>query len=97
VTFLGVDTAFIPGVEVVSRKLDCPVVYAAMRRVSPGYYTIRYKLMAEHPSALPEEEITKRYAHMIETDILEDPGSWLWTHKRWKKRRPPVRNEAAVS
>ncbi len=88
VPFLGVDTAFIPGVEVVARKLAIPVVYAAMRRVKSGHYTIRYHLLVEHPEALPEEEITKRYAHMIETDILEDPGSWLWTHKRWKKTRP---------
>ncbi|MCF8239109.1 MAG: lysophospholipid acyltransferase family protein [Saprospiraceae bacterium] len=97
VTFLGVDTAFIPGVEVVARKLDSSVVYAAMRRITPGHYTIRYHLLAEHPVSLPEEEITKRYAHMIETDILEDPGSWLWTHKRWKKRRPPVHKDLSVA
>ncbi len=88
VDFLGVDTAFIPGVELVSRKLDIPVVYAAMRRLRPGKYRIRYHLIADHPATLPEEEITRRYAQMIEADILEDPGSWLWTHKRWKRVRP---------
>ncbi len=90
VNFLGVDTAFIPGVEVVARKLDIPVVYAAMRRTKPGYYRIRYHLLTDAPYHLPEEEITRRYAAMIEEDIRSAPGDWLWTHKRWKKSRPAL-------
>lgn len=88
VPFLGIDTAFIPGVEVVARKLNIPVVYAAMRRISPGHYQIRYHLLTDEPLALPEKEITRRYAAMIEEDIRADPGAWLWTHKRWKKTKP---------
>lgn len=90
VDFLGIDTAFIPGVEVVARKLDIPVVYAAMRRTRPGYYQITYHLLTDGPNDLPEQEITRRYAALIEKDIRTAPGDWLWTHKRWKKTRPTV-------
>lgn len=88
VSFLGQDTAFIPGPEVLARRLDIPVIYAVMRRASTGRgYTIRLEVLTEHPTTLPETEITRRYAAMIEADILHDPGGWLWTHKRWKKNR----------
>jgi len=88
VSFLGQDTAFIPGPEVLARRLDIPVIYAVMRRASTGRgYTIRLEVLTEQPATLPETEITRRYAAMIEADILHDPGGWLWTHKRWKKNR----------
>ncbi|MDR2824472.1 MAG: hypothetical protein LBB41_04655 [Prevotellaceae bacterium] len=28
--------------------------------------------------------MTKKFMHLLETDINRQPELWLWTHKRWK-------------
>ena len=33
-------------------------------------------------------EVTERYVRQLESDIVADPGMWLWSHRRWKHRRP---------
>ena len=39
------------------------------------------RLMAEH-------EITEKHTHRLEQDINALPETWLWSHKRWKHKRP---------
>ena len=37
-----------------------------------------------------EGEITKAYARELEQNIQEQPHLWLWTHNRWKWKRPQI-------
>jgi Kdo2-lipid IVA lauroyltransferase/acyltransferase len=85
--FLGRDTAFLHGPEKHARINNYPVVFAAIRRVKRGFYELDLSILADDPSALPDGEITRRYAKMMESLIMEDPANWLWSHKRWKLTR----------
>ncbi len=87
VNFLGRDTAFLHGPEKYARIYNYPVVYAAIRRVKRGFYELTLTILADDLAALPEGEITRRYAEHLESQIMEDPANWLWSHKRWKLSR----------
>jgi Kdo2-lipid IVA lauroyltransferase/acyltransferase len=85
--FFGRDTAFLHGPEKYSRMYNFPVVYVDVQRVKRGYYTLELTLLADNPASLPEGEITRRYAEKLEVSIRKNPGSWLWSHRRWKLTR----------
>jgi KDO2-lipid IV(A) lauroyltransferase len=87
VDFLGRDTAFLHGPEKYASLYNYPVFYADIKRVKRGYYTLNLSILADDPASLNEGEITKRFAAKLESIIREDPGNWLWSHKRWKLSR----------
>ncbi len=87
VPFLGRDTAFLHGPEFYARKHDIPVFYVDVQRVRRGYYTLEVSLLTDIPCELPDGEITRRYAAKLEEAILATPGSWLWSHRRWKMKK----------
>jgi Kdo2-lipid IVA lauroyltransferase/acyltransferase len=85
--FLGRDTPFLHGLEKHARAYNYPVFYFNVVRVGRGYYDVTAHLLADEPAALPEGELTRRYAAMLETVVRTEPANWLWTHKRWKHQR----------
>ncbi|MDA0945692.1 MAG: lysophospholipid acyltransferase family protein [Bacteroidetes bacterium] len=87
-TFMGVETAVFYGLEQWSRRYDMAVVYASIRREAPWKYTLHYELVADEVLALPEGEVLDRCLTKLEREIHRDPARWLWSHKRWKHRRP---------
>jgi KDO2-lipid IV(A) lauroyltransferase len=87
VRFLNQDTLFFGGAEKLAAALDLPVLYAALQRTARGRYTIVFTPICEHAAQLPEHEITRRFAALLEQTIIRQPAFWLWTHKRWKHRR----------
>lgn len=87
VNFLGIDSAFLDGPERYAKKYNYPVVYMDVQRKKRGYYTIELSIITLNPSELPDGEITKRYAEKLESVILNEPGNWLWSHRRWKLKR----------
>ena len=87
-TFLGTETAVFYGLEQWSKMYDMAVVYASIRRVGPWKYTLTYELIADEVSGLPEGEVLDRCLAKLEREIHMDPSRWLWSHKRWKHKRP---------
>jgi len=87
VHFLGRDTAFLHGPEFYARLHNLPVLYADVQRVKRGFYTLDITVITENPAELADGEITRLYAEKLESAILENPGSWLWSHRRWKMKR----------
>lgn len=85
-TFLHQDTAFFTGAEKIALKLKLPVVLGLGVRVKRGHYLLRFEDMY-HPTELPDTEITEKYVRLLEKQIQETPSDWLWSHKRWKKKR----------
>lgn len=82
--FLNQETAFLDGSEVLAQKFGFSAVYAHIWSPKRGYYRIRFELVAEDPSTMQPEEMTKRYAELLEQNICAHPEQWLWTHNRWK-------------
>jgi KDO2-lipid IV(A) lauroyltransferase len=86
-TFLNQKTAVFQGTEIIARKLDYPVVYVSVQRQKRGYYNLHCELLTEHPQSLAGNELTEMHTRRLEQDIIEQPETWLWTHRRWKQRR----------
>lgn len=82
--FLNQPTAVIVGTEVLARKFDYPVLILSITRPKRGYYHCKVELLSENPQAEPEFSISEKYMRRLETDIMQHPELWLWTHKRWK-------------
>jgi KDO2-lipid IV(A) lauroyltransferase len=87
-TFLNQDTCFYRGPEKIAVKFDMPVFFAHITREKRGYYKLEMKLITDHPKDEAPDYITSRHASMLEEVIREKPEYWLWSHRRWKYKRP---------
>jgi KDO2-lipid IV(A) lauroyltransferase len=85
--FLNQDTPVFMGTEKIAQKMKYPIVYVSVKKIKRGYYTLAAKLLKEPPYILNEGEITTAHTEKLEKDILEQPETWLWTHRRWKHTR----------
>lgn len=86
-SFLNQDTAVAYGVEKYAIKYDMPVLFTKLTRERRGYNTAEFVLITDNPAMHPEGEITEMHVRMMEEQILSNPQFWLWSHKRWKKKR----------
>ena len=94
VTFLGRDTAFFMGPELLGRALRSQVVLVKMRRLARGRYELEFEALNEPGEKLPGGEVTSRYARRLEAWICEDPPGWWWSHRRWKLVRDVTTGQA---
>ncbi len=86
--FLGQDTAVHFGAEKYAKDYHYAVVYGSARKVKRGYYELRFELIEANAPETQEGAITGRMTHLLEQQIHEFPEYWLWTHKRWKLKKP---------
>lgn len=86
-TFLHQDTAVFTGPEKLAKRFNYPVVFMNMTRIRRGYYTIIPELLFENPGQTGDNEISETFIKRLEKQINSDPVPWLWSHKRWKKKR----------
>lgn len=87
-TFLNQDAAFYSGTELLARRMDIKVIYASMQRVKRGYYKVVFEELEPDPKNAKPNEITEKFIRRAEIDILNDPPSYLWSHDRWKHKKP---------
>ncbi|MFI3269070.1 MAG: lysophospholipid acyltransferase family protein [Rikenellaceae bacterium] len=92
-TFLNQDTVFFNGGEKIARKIGLPVRFIYQHRLSAGQYEMCYKPIWDGIEEVEPNEITSRYVAMLEQAINEQPEMWLWSHKRWKAKRPKVESD----
>ena len=86
-SFLNQDTAIFTGVETISKRHKMPVFFMEVRKVKRGFYEVEFVLLAAHPEQTSRGEIMEKYTRHLEGLIREEPSKWLWTHKRWKRKR----------
>lgn len=87
-TFLNQDTPVFAGTEKIAKKLNLPVVFIHVKKLKRGYYETAFEIITASPKDTPENWITERHTQMLEQDILKQPEIWLWSHRRWKHKRP---------
>lgn len=87
-TFLNQETGVFTGTAKLSRMLKHPIVYTSISRPSRGHYVVSFDLLADRPQDMEEDAITELHTQRLEQDIIACPHLWLWTHKRWKHKRP---------
>ena len=87
-TFLHQDTPYMGGAEELGQHVDAVCLYLHMEQPRRGYYNISFEEL--QPVEGEEYPYTVAYLHRLEQDIEAAPHLWLWTHKRWKHKRPTV-------
>lgn len=90
--FLNQETGVQFGTEKFARDYDTPVIYGFIHKLKRGHFEMEYRLVTEKPNELPIGEITEAHTRMLEEDIRKEPAYWLWTHKRWKRKKIDFEN-----
>lgn len=85
--FLNQETAVLFGTEKYAREYNLPVVYGRIIKVERGRYEMEFELVTDKPLETAHGDITEGHTRLLEKDILTHPHYWLWTHKRWKRKR----------
>lgn len=86
-TFLNQETAVAIGVEKYAIKYDLPVFFGALNRLKRGYYTLNLELLEDQPLTTKQGEISEMHVQALEKLIRKEPRYWLWSHKRWKRKK----------
>jgi KDO2-lipid IV(A) lauroyltransferase len=87
-TFLNQDTAVFTGVGKIALKYDMAVVFFNIQKIKRGHYNLDTELLLEHTAGLPENLITESHVRRLEEIIREKPEYWIWSHRRWKHKKP---------
>ncbi len=85
--FMNQDTPVFMGTEKIAQKMKYPVVYVSVKKIKRGYYTLGATILKEPPFGVNEGDITTTHTKKLESDIIAQPETWLWTHRRWKHAR----------
>jgi KDO2-lipid IV(A) lauroyltransferase len=88
VTFFGRRCKANPSIARLARRFDCPVVGVRVVRLPGG----QFRLIGEGPLILPRDEkglidvvaATQFMTSIIERWVRENPGQYLWFHRRWR-------------
>jgi KDO2-lipid IV(A) lauroyltransferase len=87
-TFLNQETAFFAGPMKIAIKTNQPVVLHHTRKIGRSKYEVFHYKLIENPAEVKPEEILMAYVLKLEEIIQSEPEYWLWSHRRWKHKRP---------
>lgn len=86
-TFLNQETAVHVGTELFAKIYKYPVFFLEVHKIKRGHYVSDLVLLTDRPQDFKEGEITKLHTEYLEKMIIEKPEYWLWSHKRWKRKK----------
>lgn len=87
-TFLNQETAFFAGPMKIAIKTNQPVIMHHTRKIGRSRYEVFHYRLVENPAGVKPEEIMMAYVQKLEEIIRSEPEYWLWSHRRWKHKRP---------
>jgi KDO2-lipid IV(A) lauroyltransferase len=87
-SFLGVSgTPVFTGPENLAQKFDAVFMFVDVQKVKRGYYRVEFIPLAENSKDTDKYELTDKYLRIMEQVIYEKPEYWMWSHRRWKRRK----------
>ena len=86
--FLNRETPFFQGPEKIAASTNQPVFFQHTKKTGRGKYCIEYTLLFENPKEIDQKEILLTYVRTAEKIIQQEPEYYLWSHRRWKHKRP---------
>ena len=54
------------------------------------------EILDENPANSIKGEITELHTRYLEKVINENPQYWLWSHKRWKRKKTEEERKAEI-
>lgn len=85
--FLNQDTPVFLGAEKLARKTNQPVLFCKVYKPRRGYYEVEFEVLEDNPAQTQTHEITDLHVKALEKIINQTPELWLWSHRRWKRKR----------
>jgi KDO2-lipid IV(A) lauroyltransferase len=87
-SFLGVSgTPVFTGPERMAQKFDAVFVFVNMQKVKRGYYRLEFIPLCENAQNTSQYDLTNKYLQTMEKIIYDKPEYWMWSHRRWKRRK----------
>ena len=86
--FLNQDSGVSFGPEKYAKENNSAVVYGRIIKTKRGHYHFESELVTASPQNEPHGQILETLMKHLEADIISQPEFWLWTHKRWKRKKP---------
>ena len=87
-TFLNQEAMFYPGPAVIAKRFNYPIFFQKIEKQSRGRYVTTFEMLVKNPQDFSEKEILIKYIQKMEEEIRKNPEFYLWSHKRWKHKRP---------
>jgi KDO2-lipid IV(A) lauroyltransferase len=94
--FLNQETAVAIGTELFAVKYNYPVFFMKVEKVKRGYYEAELDLLAQNPGEYQNGEITRLHTKHLEKIIRKEPQFWLWSHKRWKRKKTEKEKQVEI-
>ncbi|MFT5207988.1 MAG: KDO2-lipid IV(A) lauroyltransferase [Candidatus Omnitrophota bacterium] len=95
VPFFGRKAGTFKSLAVVARSSGAPILPTASWREPNGKHVMSIGEPIEwKEDDDPDKELyqnTLNFNHILEQFIRQHPDQWLWIHKRWKYKAPPIR------
>jgi KDO2-lipid IV(A) lauroyltransferase len=88
INFLNQETPVYMGAEKIASRYDMALVYFHIIKVRRGYYEMDIDVLFEHTAGLPDNILTEAHVRKLEQIIQEKPEYWIWSHRRWKHKKP---------
>lgn len=86
--FLHQDTGWMRGTERLAAKYGHAVLFGCIRKVKRGFYEVTFYPITDDPKNVDDGFILDKHTKYLEMVISEHPEYWLWSHRRWKHKRP---------
>lgn len=87
VNFFGKETAVLHGTAKYAQNYNLPIYLIKTEKAKRGFYNVSARLLIPNPLDYSPEEISRIFTNAIEEQIREAPEYWLWSHKRWKRKK----------
>jgi len=85
-TFLNQDTPVYLGAEKLMKAANLNLYFVEVHRVKRGFYEMKIVPLTEQ-NTNEKGQATKMHLSHLEKMIINQPESWLWSHRRWKHSR----------
>jgi len=86
--FLNREAPFFSGPEKIAKKTNQPVFFHQIRKTGRGKYEVEFIPLFKNPAEVTEKDILLGYVRKMEEIIRKEPEFYLWSHRRWKHKRP---------
>ncbi len=86
--FLNQETCFYSGPAKIASATNQPVFFGEVKKVKRGHYEATFVPLFMNPGGEKEEDILLAYVKSMEKYISKHPEYYLWSHNRWKQKRP---------
>ena len=86
-SFFGIETPYIIGAETIGQHVNACYLYMDIEKKGRGRYKLTFVPVKPPADDKEQYPYTREYLRLLEKSIRRAPAYWLWSHKRWSRRK----------